>query len=81
MKKPSIIVYGPQACGKTTNAEALAKHFGLNKIHDEWMPSVTSVEKQNTLILTNEVPTELLAITHCKVISFNDAMRQAGLIH
>ncbi|MEN5207996.1 hypothetical protein ABE493_07720 [Stenotrophomonas terrae] len=50
----SIIVYGPHACGKTRNAVALARHFGLSKILDDQdadrIPSGISVD---TLVLTN----------------------------
>lgn len=34
----SVIVYGPQGCGKTRHAEALAAHFGVGRVVDEWMP-------------------------------------------
>lgn len=30
----SVVVYGPQGCGKTTNAKKLAEHFGLSGIAD-----------------------------------------------
>jgi hypothetical protein len=33
-----VIVYGPRGCGKTRHGEALAAHFGLGRIVDEWMP-------------------------------------------
>ncbi len=34
----SVIVYGPQGCGKTRNAEALRIHFGLATVceADDW---------------------------------------------
>lgn len=38
MSTPTVIVYGPQACGKTTWAEVLRKHFGCDQIVDDWMP-------------------------------------------
>ncbi len=31
----SVIIYGPQGCGKTTHAKALAKHLGLSHIIDD----------------------------------------------
>ena len=34
----TIVVFGPQGCGKTRNAEALAAHFGLRFIVDDWSP-------------------------------------------
>lgn len=33
----AVIVYGPQACGKTRHAAALAAHLGLGTIIDDWM--------------------------------------------
>jgi hypothetical protein len=50
--KRSVIVHGPMACGKTRNAKALAEHFGLTTIIDDWdgrqrVPSV------GALVLTN----------------------------
>jgi hypothetical protein len=35
----SIVVYGPPACGKTRNAEALAAHFELEAIVDDFDPA------------------------------------------
>lgn len=29
-----VVIYGPQACGKTRNAAALARHFGLTRVLD-----------------------------------------------
>ena len=28
----SIVVHGPQGCGKTRNGQRLAKHFGLDRV-------------------------------------------------
>lgn len=67
----SVIVYGPQGCGKTTNAHALAKHFGLHKIVDDGRQLLT--EPTGSLYLTNDRP--LLAYG-CRVISFHDAMEE-----
>lgn len=32
----ALVIYGPQGCGKTTNASALAEHFGCVSIVDDW---------------------------------------------
>lgn len=32
----SIIVYGPQGCGKTRHAELLRDFFGMSHIVDDW---------------------------------------------
>lgn len=31
-----LVIYGPQGCGKTTKAQALAEHFGCSTIVDDW---------------------------------------------
>lgn len=38
----SVIVYGPQGCGKSLNAELLRDHYGLEKVVelDEYLPHV-----------------------------------------
>lgn len=33
-----VVVYGPQGCGKTRHAKALAAHFGVERVIDDWMP-------------------------------------------
>lgn len=55
----SVIIYGPQGCGKTRNAEALMKRFGLHHLIDgedddgnTWLPGYPV--PADTLILTNE---------------------------
>lgn len=60
----SVIIYGPQGCGKTRNAQALAQHFGLTNIIDPWCPG-------------DELPDDTLALTGVEVdgaLSFDDAM-------
>lgn len=49
----SVIIYGPQACGKTTNVEALAKYFNVDLVNviDPWSP--TDPLPENALALTN----------------------------
>lgn len=34
--KPSVYVYGPAGCGKTTNAKRIAKALGLSQIFDDY---------------------------------------------
>ena len=63
--KPGVIVYGPQGCGKTRNAQAIAKHLGLTNIIDEWCPGY-------------ELPADTLALTDCRdvegAVNFFDVM-------
>lgn len=65
----SVIVYGPQGCGKTRNAEALRIHFGLSTVceADEWkvQPPLT-----DALILTNATPPDEVR----RKLSFEEAM-------
>ncbi|UQY33791.1 hypothetical protein K8U54_19060 [Pseudomonas fulva] len=48
----SVIVQGPQGCGKTLNAARIAKALGLTKIVDDWQPGA-ALDKQHTLYLTH----------------------------
>ena len=71
----AVIIYGPQGCGKTTQAQVLAKHYGLTNILDEWDPSQGLTF--NTLALTVQKPTseQLGQIPfQVQVYSFNEAM-------
>ena len=69
----SVITYGPQGCGKTRNAQALAKHFGLNHIIDDGED-----ECGNSWHPGDPVPDDTLALISAPLIpgalSFNDAM-------
>ena len=61
----SIVVYGPQGCGKTTAKDALAEHFGMRHVIDDWVPG--SPLPPDALALTN--------ITGVKgAIDFKDAL-------
>lgn len=51
MSQKSCIVFGPQGCGKTTNAQAIASALGLEKIVDNWQPDMA-------------VPPDALVLTH-----------------
>ncbi len=46
----SIIVYGPQGCGKTRHAEELRAHFGLTRVVDDY---VLGPLPDDALVLTN----------------------------
>ena len=76
IKSAPLFIYGPQGCGKTRNASALAAHFGKSNIVDDFQDhpdTVTLTERD--LVLTN-CQSEL---THVNQITFHDAMAQAGL--
>lgn len=54
----SIIVHGPQGCGKTRNAEALRKHYGMTHVLDGWT-NRDVIPLRDTLVLTSECPAAL----------------------
>lgn len=70
-----FVIYGPQSCGKTRNAAALAKHFGKTNIVDNGENLKRTQLHANDLVLTCVKPPRGLPFIH-----FKDAMKQAGLI-
>jgi hypothetical protein len=70
----SVIVYGPQGCGKTLNAEQIRKALGLKKVLDEWIPE-QPFPKDDTLVLTEEYTQKW---GH-KVLSFDRLMKRFRL--
>lgn len=67
-----LVVFGPQGCGKTSNAELLRATFGKDRVYDEWtFHDPGRAPKPNSLILTidrNEAPGFI------NVISYQTAM-------
>lgn len=53
----SIVVYGFAGCGKTINAEAMAKTLGLPVVIDEWREG-DYLPPQGVLAITGAVPKE-----------------------
>ncbi|MDH0133505.1 AAA family ATPase [Pseudomonas asiatica] len=51
-KPRSCLVHGPAGCGKTTNAQAIARALGLSQILDNW-DAGDPVPLLDTLVLTN----------------------------
>lgn len=51
----SIVITGPQGCGKSTNKEALAVYFGMKQVIDEWQPG-------------DHLPETAIAFTNCQGI-------------
>lgn len=49
----TVVVYGPEGCGKTLHAADIAAHFGLNEVFDGWTP-FDSI-KPGALMLTNNL--------------------------
>jgi gluconate kinase len=75
---PSIIVIGPQGCGKTLNGQALAKAYGLPRWCDA--DQVHNVDQLRTdhLLLATEVPPWAAAL---QVVQFADAIRRVKHPH
>lgn len=71
--KQSVVVYGPQGCGKTLNAPRIMKALGLSKVHDEWwFGSGEPYDRHNTLLISIEPPPEIYRYPS---MSFEAAMK------
>jgi len=62
-RKPSVLVYGPAASGKTRYARQIAKHFGLTHIVDE-VRTGGNFYSEGSLYLTNQ-RTEMVRAELC----------------
>lgn len=68
MRTRSIVIFGPQGCGKASNAARLQQHFGLSKVYDadcEGLTSARQLPHYDTLILASAEP------KHCPVRSMS----------
>lgn len=85
MGMPSVIVHGPQGCGKSTHAEKLRQAFGCAKTCDDADPSVyrrlmqepSKFKAASTLYLTHAPPPD--GCDGRRVLAFDEAMRLAKL--
>ncbi len=68
----SVIIYGPQGCGKTRNKTALAQYFGLTNIIDDWT-SGQDLPK-DTLALTNDSLRFSDVSKSCAAVGFYDVI-------
>lgn len=64
----TVIVYGPAGCGKSTNAEAIARHFGIPEanIVDDWQAQRRPI-KPGFLHLSND-PSPIIADTFQRTV-------------
>lgn len=71
----SVVIHGPQGCGKSMNAQRLARKLGLKTVVDDfdWSQPIPPV---GTLLLTCEPPPA--GNPHRHVMSFKQAMRTCG---
>jgi len=75
----SIIVFGPQGCGKTHNAVVMARHFGLSRILDDQDPfDLPPGIATDTLILTSVDLRGRTEHAGCRVMPYQDAATEAG---
>lgn len=75
----TVLIHGPQACGKTRNAQALAAHFGCSKVVDDW--NGRDPIAAGSLVLTNVEDWKAHALPiRRRVLPFAIAMREAGLV-
>ena len=74
---PSVIVYGPQGCGKSSNAGQLGQHFGVFSLIDDWEEG-EAVPPSDHLILTQATWAPVIPGGAVLVLSFDEAMRRAG---
>lgn len=58
----TIIIIGPNATGKTKHAAAFARHFGCEKIVDDWNPREHEFPtRPGRLLLTSASPEDIAA--------------------
>ncbi len=69
----SIVIYGPQRCGKTTNAQELREHFGMKDVLDDW-DGHSAYPLHDTLVLTNNA--DAIAHVTSRVLHHGCAMRE-----
>lgn len=69
----SIIMVGPQGCGKSLNAPALCRSYRLKRHCDA--ADVYPVPLQDHLILASEITPELQA-AGLRVVQFRDAIKR-----
>lgn len=72
MSRQSIVIYGPKACGKTTHAEQLRKHLGLDTVVDDW-DGRARYPATGALVLTNHPDADVRGAA--EAMHFGAAMR------
>lgn len=77
----TVVIHGPQGCGKARNAQALAAHFGCTRIVDDW--NGRDRIEEGSLVLTNSDAFGLKASAlpvGRRFVPFSKAMAEAGLV-
>lgn len=68
----SWLVYGPDGCGKTRDAQAIADALGLTEIVDDWQPGAPAPITK-ALVLTNHLGPDHMPFSR-RVLSYEQAM-------
>jgi hypothetical protein len=68
----SWLVYGPEGCGKTKNAQAIADALGLTEIVDDWQPG-NPAPITKALVLTNHLGPDFPPF-YRRALSYEQAM-------
>ncbi|MGK8440636.1 hypothetical protein ACRS3X_25430 [Ectopseudomonas hydrolytica] len=68
----SWLVYGPEGCGKTKNAQAIADALGLTEIVDDWQPG-DPAPITKALVLTNHLGPDHMPFSR-RVLRYDQAM-------
>lgn len=71
-----IIIRGPQGCGKTSNAQALAAYFGCTEVVDDWDGFTPLCD--GALALTNSANAGN-AIKDAEILEYGRACWMAGI--
>lgn len=74
MIERSWIVHGPQGCGKSEHARAIARALGVWRIRDNWDGRRKSFRDLDTLHLVQKVPDWLSESEARRCVSFEHAM-------
>lgn len=78
MSRETVIVYGPQGCGKTRNADKMRRAFGLDTVIDDWQPGregQPKIPKTGALVLTHSSEFHRVADGSIPAIDYDAAMR------
>lgn len=77
----SVIVHGPQGCGKTRNADAMRRHYGLQQVVEADDIAGRTVPSFGALVLTCDKDAANRMAEHgsLRAVPFTHAARAAGV--
>jgi len=82
MRKQSVVLYGPQGCGKTRNGAAIAKALGLKAVVEFDEVSRDNVPAaRGALYLTNKSKAQLRMLEQMgfKLMPYHEGATRAGV--